>query len=85
MTREDLQTEIEKAELSAEEAVVAGEILAETPDEELDVLAEIVKSADGLRRLIANYQDEKTGGSDVMEGAPNLVGNVAEGEGSEEV
>ncbi len=86
MTRDQLRGMIQKLDLGKADEELAGEILAETPDEELDTLAAIVGDREALRTLIRNYREEAAGEKeeDVFEGAPDLIGHaVAEDEKQE--
>ncbi len=79
MTRDQLRVRIQKLDLGKADEELAGEILAETPDEELDTLTVIVGDREALRTLIRNYREEAVGEKeeDIFEGAPDLVGHAA--------
>lgn len=83
MTRDQLRAMLQKADLGKADEELAGEILAETPDEELDTLAAIVGDREALRTLIRNYREEAAGEKeeDIFEGAPDMIGHAT---GSEE-
>lgn len=86
MLRDDLRSKIEDQHLSSADAEIAGEILAETPEEELDVLAELLKQDGALGRLIQNYKDEaeERSSENIFDGAPDLIGRTADEEGGSE-
>lgn len=80
MTRDQLRERIQKADLGKADEELAGEILAETPEEELDTLAAIVADRDALRTLIRNYREEAVGEKeeDIFEGAPDMIGHATD-------
>lgn len=83
MLRDDLRSKIEDQHLPPADAEIAEEILAETPEEELDVLAELLKQDGALARLIQNYKDEAEdrGSENIFDGAPDMIGRTADNEG----
>lgn len=82
MTRDSLRAKIQKLDLGKADEELAGEILAETPDEELETLATVIADRDALRTLIRNYRDEALGEKeeDIFEGAPDLIGHAVSDE-----
>lgn len=86
MTRDTLRAKIQKLNLGKADEELAGEILAETPDEELDILAVIIDDREALRTLIRNYREEAVGEKEesIFDGAPDLVGNAVSEEDIQE-
>lgn len=86
MTRDTLRVQIQKLDLGKADEELAGEILAETPEEELDTLAAVVADRDAMRTLIRNYREEALGEKEdnIFEGAPDLVGHAVSDEDTQE-
>lgn len=86
MSRDSLRARIQKLDLGKADEELAGEILAETPDEELDTLAAVVADREALRTLIRNYREEAVGEKeeDIFEGAPDLIGHAVSDEEKQE-
>lgn len=82
MTRESLRAKIQKLDLGKADEELAGEILAETPDDELDTLAAVMADREALRTLIRNYREEALGEKEenIFEGAPDLIGHAVSDE-----
>ena len=82
MTRDTLRAKIQKLDLGKADEELAGEILAETPEEELDTLASVVADRDAMRTLIRNYREEALGEKEenIFEGAPDLIGHAVSDE-----
>ncbi len=82
MTRETIRAKIQKLDLGKADEELAGEILAETQDDELDTLAAVIADREALRTLIRNYREEALGEKEenIFEGAPDLIGHAVSDE-----
>ncbi len=86
MTRDTLRIKIQKLDLGKADEELAGEILAETPEDELETLATVIADREALRTLIRNYREEAVGEKEenIFEGAPDLIGHAVSDEDTQE-